>query len=263
MDDRKEFIMKYKKSLTQENFITIGRRFASEDIAREVQELLAKWENDLPALEEYGYGTEMMQEFKALRDSHANLMKKRSSGVSDKKLTVKTKNDIINEAWIWVDKIESILGILTRKDSSLSTRVLDALPHNDSDLQASIMAMCAIMQENIASFPAGVKVETRISEAPVLNEKLESIYKDTARSKTNVIIDTADIDLLDGQLYIRMADIYEAGRKAIRAGEIDRLKSDYRFQYLNNGKRRVAPQTDNPETPASPVEPASPVTPAV
>ncbi|MBU1222150.1 hypothetical protein KKF34_11315 [Myxococcota bacterium] len=255
--------MKFKKSLTQENFITIGKRFASEDIAREVQELLAKWEKDLAALEEYGYGSEMMQEFKTLRDSHAILMEKRSKGVSDKKLTVKAKNNIINEAWIWVDKIESILGILTRKDPSLSTRVSDALPHNDSDLQASIMAMCTIIQENIAAFPAGVKVEKRISEAPVLNEKLESIYKDTSRSKTNTMADTAEIDHLDGQLYIKIGDIYEAGRKAIRAGAIDRLVSDYRFQYLNVPKRRNAPLSDNPENPASPDEPSSPVTPTV
>ena len=49
------------------------------------------------------------------------------------------------------------------------------------------------------------------------------------RSRFGRLTDTAELDERDGELYLRMRDLYEAGRAAIRAGLIDRPLSNFRF----------------------------------
>lgn len=238
---RKLLTMKFKKVMTTNDFINIGRRFACEDIAREVQEILARWEKDVDILSEYGFGEESLNRFKALKNEHVALMDKRSQGVSEKKLTIKTKNEIIEGAWVWVDKCSALLGSLARMDEVIGTHLKEALPDGDTDLESSVAALAELLKNNVGSFGPSAKVDERLSEVSVIKEKLSEIYTETARTKSVTILDTADLDLLDGKLYIIMKDVNEAGRMAIRAGNINGIGNPYRFSYVSNGKTKPTP----------------------
>ncbi|MBU1221584.1 hypothetical protein KKF34_08960 [Myxococcota bacterium] len=239
--------MKFKKVLSTSDFINIGRRFACEDIAREVQDILARWQKDVAVLGEYGYGEESLNKFRALRNEHVALMDRRSQGVSEKKLSIVAKNEIIEEAWVWVDKCSALLGSLARMDEVVGTHLREALPDGDTDLESSVAALGELLKNNAGNFGPTAKVEERLSEVGVIKEKLSEIYTETARTKSVTILDTADLDLLDGKLYIIMKDVNEAGRMAIRAGNITGIGNAYRFSYIKNGKQKPTPA--NPQLP--------------
>jgi hypothetical protein len=48
------------------------------------------------------------------------------------------------------------------------------------------------------------------------------------------VADTAQIDRLDGKLYLAMRDLSSAGRKAIRNGELAADVHEYAFHHLKN-----------------------------
>jgi hypothetical protein len=48
------------------------------------------------------------------------------------------------------------------------------------------------------------------------------------------VADTAQIDLFDGKLYMRIRDLNSAGRKAIRNGDLGAGLHEYAFHHLKN-----------------------------
>ncbi|MBU1219433.1 hypothetical protein KKF34_15970 [Myxococcota bacterium] len=237
--------MRLKKAMTDADYTTIGKRYGSNEILLEAQEASAKWLRDISVLKYYGFGQSVLDEFNSIRDEHHLLIKKRSVAVSDKKFTTKTKHEILNEAWTWTAKVDSLLGSIARKDTQFAIKLHSTLPSEDPDLFGAVPALATLLQEHAESLPADSGVQDRLSEVETVMQKLGTIYGEAATSRTKTAEDTLEIDHKDGILYVKMRDLYEAGRRAIRAGELNIPASDYRFQFVFN--RKLNPTEPTPE----------------
>lgn len=244
---KKGYEMRPKKAMTDADYTTIGRRYGSNDVFREAQEASAKWLRDISVLKDYGFGQEDMDEFNNLRNEHHQLIEKRSIAVSEKKVTTKTKHAVINEAWTWTAKVDSILGRLARKDNQFSIKLQTTLPSEDPDLYGAVPALANLLRENADRLPPDSGVQNRLSEVEAVMQKLGTIYGEAATTRTKTTEDTLEIDHKDGVLYIKMRDLYEAGRRAIRAGELNVPSTDYRFQFLVNRKQTPTDPAPEPQ----------------
>jgi len=225
--------MPAKKVLTSAQFIAIGRRHGSEDVQKEGSEVAARWERDLAALKLFGFGKAGLTGFNALRDDHSKLLSERSTAVAAKTNAVGGRNTATSAAWAWVDMASSMLGELATTDAALATEVNAADPDDDGDLPAAIPALATILTKRKADLPEDADVQARVDEAPALAAALHDAPGAVAAAKAEPVIDTAEIDLLDGRLYAAISSLNAAGRKAVRHGKLSVPASEYTAKHLN------------------------------
>ncbi len=237
--------MRAKKSLTDKNFQAIGQRYASEDVATETSEASARWARDVEGLALAGFGPEALAEFEALRSQHAALRTARPAAVAAKKNAVQNRDRHVSAGWAWVDLSSGILGRIARSDAAVATELASALPSDDSELGDGIGAMAALLTRYQDRVPASAKVADRIAESAGLIAALSDAPGQLAEAKAAPVADTAEIDVIDGKLYMTTRDLYDAGRKAARNGRIASRPSDYTFKHLNQGGRAASPSAPN------------------
>lgn len=222
-----------KRVRSNQELISIGRRHGSADIQKEASEVSARWARDVPVLKAYGLGQAARASFEGLRTAHGALLEKRPDSVSQKATALTTRNQATTNAWRWVDKAALILGQLAETDDVVSHDLSAARPTDDGDLPTKIPALAALLDKHKARLAEDADVQARIDEAAGLAQALTDAPGQVAAAKSAPVMDTAEIDLLDGKLYLAMVSLNEAGKKAIRHGELAAPASDYRFQHLN------------------------------
>ncbi|MBU1220059.1 hypothetical protein KKF34_13995 [Myxococcota bacterium] len=233
--------MRTRKNLTNSDFISIGRRFGSSEIQLEAQNAAAKWSRDIETLSEYGFTPSKLEQFNLLRSNHSTLIEKRPESIIAKMVTTREKNKIINSAWKWLEKVQSVLGDFAENDAEFAIRLRKITPSDDPELLAAIPVFSEILNEKKSYFEPEVKVEVRLSEVANIMENLSTVYGKQATLKEKTRIDTEEIDLYDGMLYTTMRNLYSAGRAAIRAGILSNT-SDYKFTMRSNSN----PQKPDP-----------------
>ena len=128
----------------------------------------------------------------------------------------------------------------------MSVMTLLSAPAARGELRAAIDALAVILKDKLAGLSAAVPAQARLDEAPALRQRLAGIFSTAQDAKQLPVSDTAELDERDGELYLRMRDLYEAGRAAIRAGLIDRPLSNFRFTHLRHGRTRVSDPAVDP-----------------
>jgi hypothetical protein len=118
-----------------------------------------------------------------------------------------------------------------------------AVPRDDAGLEAGIHALATLFAESKAKLDEDAEADKRLAEVDALCAALRASPASVQTSKSRTVVDTAQIDLLDGKLYTRMRDLNAAARSAIRNGHLQASLHDYSFHRL---KRSGNP---NPVTP--------------
>jgi hypothetical protein len=186
-----------------------------------------------------------------IRAEHDAARNARPDVVAEKKKTVAARDTRVSAAWKWVDKVTSILGNVARDDEHVARRVAEARPADDAGLGTGIGALAKILEDCKSAVDSDSNADVRVAEAPALASDLASALGAVRAAKEAAVADTADIDLLDGKLYIILRDLNAAGRKAIRNGDLKARLGEYVFHYL---KRSGNP---DPQPPAE-GQPAAP-----
>lgn len=236
--------------LTDDEYVEIGRRHGSDEVDQEASVAESRWRRDLDNLGEYGHGPDEKAAFDALWAKHGELRAGRSDVVSGKKTTVIGRDTIVSAAWAWVDKVGSVLGRPCRADQNLAVRVEEAMPREDSGLGAGIVALAAILDEVKGRLAPHAKAAERVAESKDLAAKLGAAPGQVSTAKAGTVTDTAELDLLDGKIYIAILDLNKAGRKAIRNGNLKQKLEDYTLKHLK--------RSGNPKPHAPPPPPSTP-----
>jgi hypothetical protein len=238
--------MKTKKSYNRLQKRKLGRRYGSNNIARQAQEILMLWRLFLSTFTEYGMGEEALAEFETVVAAHLALVQGRPGSIAAKSLSITERNATIHAAWVWVEKVGASLGKLARVDPDCATKLNAARPDDDDELWWAIGAMSALLEEKGAQLAASVPTAARLEEATGLRERLAVIFSEASEAKQQPVQDTAEIDELDGELYLIMRDFLEAGRAAVRAGLIDRPVATFRFTFIGpvSSRRADTPPAD-------------------
>lgn len=228
--------------LKESQLIIIGRRFGSDAVALEAAEAAARWSRDQTVLASYGFGATVLVRYEEDRRKHEALRVSRSQAVANKKNSYATRNQQMWRAWSWVDMVRSTLGVLALTDDVLATEVAAAKPEDDAGLVAGIQALAKILGGVKDRLPADAQVEQRLTEATGLVAELDSSPGSVHVSSGQTVADTAQIDLLDGKLYLWIRELNKAGRRAIRNGHLPGAPEDYAFHHLkHSGKAAPAP----------------------
>jgi len=238
------FRMKTKKSYNRLQKRALGRRYSSNAIARQAQDLRVLWRLFLATFTEFGLGEEALAAFETVVETHLRLVEGRPEAIAAKSTTLAERDATIHAAWVWLEKVGASLGVLARTDADCAGKLNAARPDEDDDLWWSMGAMAALLQEKAPLLAPSVPVAARLEEATGLRERLGLIFGQSVEAKRAPVADTAEIDELDGELYLWMRDFNEAGRAAVRAGLIDRPLSDFRFTHIGpaaSRKRSAAP----------------------
>ncbi|MBU1410146.1 hypothetical protein KKC22_01395 [Myxococcota bacterium] len=242
--------MKTKRSYNPLQKRMLGRRYSSNDIARQLQEVLMLWRLFLSTFTEYGLGPEALAEFEAVAAAHEALVVGRPGAITAKSLSIAERDATINAAWVWVGKVGVALGKIAREDTDCANKLNAARPDEDHELWWCIGAMASLLQEKAGQLAASVPTTERLEEATGLRERLAVIFSAASEAKQAPVQDTAEIDELDGQLYLMMRDFLEAGREAVRAGLIDRPISTFRFTFIGpaaNRRNHTPPAEPTPQ----------------
>jgi len=224
--------MKVKSVLTDEKAVSIGKLYGSPDVKLEASEVSARWHRDEGPLAAYGHGPAAHAKFEALRERQAALLVARPGAVADKQSTVKGRLQVNGRAWRWVDQVDSTLTQAARDSESLALALRQALPANDGELAVGIGALVQLIGKHRGLLPEDAQVDERLAEAPALVASVTAAPGQVATAKSSTVQDTAAVDLADGRLQVVMRDFNEAGRRAIRNGDLKASLKEYRFHHL-------------------------------
>ncbi len=223
------------EALDDARYTAIGARHGSHRIADESSRAAARWRRDVAVLARYGHGQAMLDSFLQLNDEHKTLREKRPEAVAAKETVIRERNEAIQSARHWVRQVESLLGVPARKDAALATKLNAALPADDSALGSAVGALSNLLRELGTSLPEDAGVPALITEGGELGAALGTAPGTVAAARTAKLNDTAEIDLLDGKLYIAMRELNRAGRRAVRAGKLQAPLTEYRFTPTGGG----------------------------
>ncbi len=237
--------------VTNDQLTTIGRRYNCDEVGLEASEAAARWRRDLDALSGYGYGQTALAAFEADVTTHAGLRSSRPEAVAEKRSAVVVRDNQVSRAWAWVDRVKAVLGALARTDQGVATALEAAVPLDDAGLDTGIRALATLLAETKGKLPPETKPDARLAEVDDLCAALREQPGNVQTSKSRTVADTAQIDLFDGKLYVRIRDLNAAARSAIRNGDLRAGLHEYTFHRL---KRSGNPSPVPPPAPAPAVK---------
>ncbi|PKN21092.1 MAG: hypothetical protein CVU65_17555, partial [Deltaproteobacteria bacterium HGW-Deltaproteobacteria-22] len=196
----------------------IGSRYGSTLIQQEGQDVVARWKEFIDVMLEFGFGPDELAEFIALLEQHRALIHSRSQSVIAKGVSIDTRNAILNNAWTWVSKVRASFYRLSRTDVEVARALNESNSDLDPKLPEIIRQLKTLLTNKGSLLSPAIPVAPRIAEADDLITSLVTIFGETNNAKGKPMDDTAEIDLLDGKIYVIIRDFNEAGRAAVRAG---------------------------------------------
>jgi len=229
----------------------IGARHPSDKIQLEATAAHARWSEIIDLMTDFGLGPDELAEFFTLIEKHRAALAKRSNKIVAKGMSIEDRNTTINEGWAWTAKTIITLSRLSRSDAETARRINEARPIEDTDLPSSIEDLAALMTAKATLISPKIPVPKRLDEAADLVSRLHTVFTDAELAKGKPMEDTAELDELDGRLYVIIRDFNEAGRAAIRAGLLPDVAPYFRFNYIGSGYFRKkaaggAPAADGP-----------------
>lgn len=231
--------------LNDDDYAAIGRNLGSDLLHRESEEGIARWDRDLPVLSLYGFTREELDRFRGWFTLHAELINQRSESIARKKTTLAERDRQLHAAWTWVEQCAAILGRLSANDEEMVHRFNEAYPEDDADLWRAVAPLAALLEARKGAFPASVPVRALLDEAPALRERLTELFGRAEAAKAAPQLDTREIDILDGRMYVTLRELNSAGRRAIRAGRLTRTPPFYRFNHLRRAPRPTPVPAEN------------------
>lgn len=231
----------------------IGSRYGSVAIQQEIQTVIARWKEFIDVMTTFGFGPDELAEASALAEAHLAAINLRSQSVVQKGLSLDARNAAINAGWTWYAQATGMMFRLSRTDAEVARSLNEARADEDTELVNSITMLKLVLQSKGSLLSPAIPVAARIAEADDLITRLQTVFGDAANAKGKPMEDTAEIDELDGKLYVIIRDFNKAGRAAVRAGLLPDRAPYFRFNHIGAGVYRRKATEDGPETdPTSP-----------
>ena len=226
------------KVLGEENYVVIGRRHGSDEVAAEARETRERWARDLPVLTSYGYGEQTMGKFDELQKEHTDARTTRSEAVAAKSTAVQERNDTVEDGFIYVNQILCALSLPAMDNEELANDLNAARPADTSGLKPGILALARVLDTHKALADPAFDAAAMVAKAEALAAAVDDKLTGAEGAKAEPMSDTRAIDLLDGKLVTFIARVNKAGRKAFRSLDDDVKVAEYRYHHLTRRSRK-------------------------
>jgi len=238
--------MRIKRPYDDAKLEVLGARFSSTEVQRESDLAAGLLQRFAPVFALYGMGQAFAGRFDAKREAHRGFVVERTEGQAAKQNAIAGLNETFDAGWTWVEQAHAILGPFCRRDAEFALRVVKLTPEAEAELAMAVSGFKALLEEKKPELDADVPVDDLIVAATDLVVRLNAVLGDKAQAKVGAKSDTRELDRLDGELYLEIADIYDAGRKAVRAGRIHAPMTDFRFRYCLTVRSKPAVEPQPP-----------------
>ncbi len=235
-----------RTAYTPERYMNIGARFSSDKINLQGQETAAMWNENLAVFTDFGQGATELDKFQKLLERHAAAIAARPRKLTERTVLVAERDETVHAGWIWNKKAIGALAPLAREDSAVAVAVNNARAVDDVDLLPSNEMLCELLAAHRDRLAPEVPVQARLDEHAALRPRLMAVFGAAEVAKGRPVLDTEEIDELDGRLYVIMRDFNELGRAAVRAGLIVDRPPYFRFNHLGAGFRKPAAPAPEP-----------------
>ena len=230
--------MRIKKAYDDDQLATLGARFSSDDVQKDAALAAGHLARHAAVFTLYGKGAAFAGRFNARREDHRRFIVERAEGVAGKQNAIAGLNELFDAGWTWVEQAHAILTPFCRKDAAFALRVEKLTPETEAGLTTAVAGFRALLEEKQADVDADVPAADLIAAAAELEPRLAAVLGDKAHAKSGARAGTRELDRLDGELYLAVADILDAGRKAVRAGRLDAPITDFRFRHCTTVRRK-------------------------
>ncbi len=235
----------------------LGARHPSDKMQLEATTTYTRWSEIIEIMTDFGLGRDEIAAFLALIEKHREALAKRSNKIVAKGMSIEDRNAAINAGWAWTAKTIITLSGLARTDTETARRINETRPVEDTDLASSIQDLADLLAAKADKISPAIPVQKRLEEATELVARLHTVFSDAENAKGKPMEDTAELDILDGKLYVIIRDFNEAGRAAVRAGLLPDRAPYFRFNHIGSGYFRKKAEGGDPaiDDPAPEPEP--------
>lgn len=223
--------MKSVKYYDDDKLVILGARFSSPRIVQEADRAAGLLSHYREILTAYGLDDRFAAQFDDLRKRHQELIAQRTQAIASKQNTIAHYNNTLHAAWTWVEQVHAILKPFARRNQNWSVRLNTVIPDTESELPSSIAQFRQLLEETKSQISSQVQVDELISASHEIEKQTHNVIGSKLQAKNQARDETRELDRLDGELILWIRDIYEVGRKAIRAGRIEAPLSEFRFHY--------------------------------
>jgi len=224
----------------------IGARYGSVPMQQEIQEVIARWKEFIDVMTAFGFGPDELAEAIALAEAHLQAITQRSQSVVAKGATLDTRNSTIEACWTWVEKTRAMFFRLSRTDAEVARALNEARAEDDTELLNAITLLKILLQNKGNLLSPAIPVQKRLDEIDGIVASLKTVFGDAANAKGKPMEDTAEIDELDGKLYVLIRDFNLAGRAAVRAGLLPDRAPYFRFNHIGAAAYRRKGNAEDP-----------------
>lgn len=220
------------RTYNEEDYVDIGSRFSSDDVAQEAAEVIVRWQGDLDVLTRYGHGERTLERFQALAEEQKGLRTNRPTAVAEKTSAIKARKKELKKGWEWFDQASMALSIVAENDSKLADALNAAHPKDDVALAPGIRAFTSILAENKDHVDPSFGADEHVTKGMAIAENIEIHMADAQRAKETPKTDTRTLDLIEGKIVVAISRLNKAAKKAFRKAENDVKVQAYQYRNL-------------------------------
>jgi hypothetical protein len=221
------------KALSDDDYIANGRHYRSEEVNKEANAAIQRWQLHMSELVLYGLGQRALEELIGLVTEHTAFLASRPDAVIAKLASVEERNATIAEGWTWCERIHAALSWSARGNKALADALNNAYPADTAALGTAIPSLAALLDTYVEQVDPEFPAREMIAAAEPLAERIRMATASAVTAKSAPVQDTRAVDLLDGKIISAIVQLNRAGRKAF---DNETIKSSFRFQFL--GQRR-------------------------
>jgi hypothetical protein len=220
----------------KEEFISLGKRWGSALVLQEANESLTRWREDLPLLTRWGFGQTKLTRLETLVTELTQKHTQYQTLVGAKLAANPAEASAIETARTWVQRAQGILEDRIDADDEVAGRVraLGArIPEDASKLLIFSQGFLKIATEEREHLARESATDEFYKEGAEAIEVL-TLARGQKGSRTDTKeVGTAELDLLDGQIYVELSKLYKKARQAHNKEGNPARASQYVFTHLS------------------------------
>jgi hypothetical protein len=237
------------KRLTKDDYIATGKRYTSEEVLKEANIALTRWETDLALLTKWNLGKKKLLACGSLVQQLTERLEQYKIEVGQKLAAVPKEASLAEELRDWSLRGLALLHDRIQESDDVQTAVealASELPSDPFLILSYAKSLLKILKDERPNIDPDAIDDEFFATADELIKALPEASKVKLVRRDTKEVSTAELDELDGRIYEQIKLLNENARRAHKQNQNEKRALKYKFYYLTKD-----PSTPEPETPTT------------